>query len=105
MKKKQVSANNQFQLATIEPNGQVQNLSATQDLPMKKIFNAVDLATSSDPTLLLPDYLTILDSKLKEMLLTSTSNNINTDTLNELLNQKEILVFIRQLTQLVNKLN
>ncbi|CAF3878548.1 unnamed protein product [Rotaria sp. Silwood1] len=39
------------------------------------------------------------------MLLTSTSNNMNTDTLSELLNQKEILVFIRQLTHLVNKLN
>ncbi|CAF3160882.1 unnamed protein product [Rotaria sp. Silwood2] len=62
-------------------------------------------ATSSDPTLLLPDYLTISDSKFKEMLLTSTSNNINTDALIELLNQKEILLFIRQLTQLVNKLN
>ncbi|CAF3160897.1 unnamed protein product [Rotaria sp. Silwood2] len=30
---------------------------------------------------------------------------MNTDTLSELLNQKEILLFIRQLTQLVNKLN
>ncbi|CAF4700177.1 unnamed protein product, partial [Rotaria sp. Silwood2] len=39
------------------------------------------------------------------MLLTSTSNNINTDELIELLNQKEILLFIRQLTQLINKLN
>ncbi|CAF1369882.1 unnamed protein product [Rotaria sp. Silwood1] len=105
MKKKQVYVNNQLQLAAIEPNAQLPNLSATQHLPMKKIYNPLDLSTSSDPTLLLPNYLTISDSKFKEMLLTSTSNNMNTDTLSELLNQKEILVFIRQLTHLVNKLN
>ncbi|CAF1290953.1 unnamed protein product [Rotaria sp. Silwood1] len=105
MKKKQVSFSNQLELATIEPNAQVPNLSVTQDLPMKKIYNPLDLSTSSDPTLLLPNYLTISDSKFKEMLLTSTSNNMNTEALSELLNQKEILVFIRQLTHLVNKLN
>ncbi|CAF2875228.1 unnamed protein product [Rotaria sp. Silwood2] len=61
--------------------------------------------TRSDPTLLLLDYLTISGSKFKEILLISTSNNINTDALIELLNQKEIFLFIRQLTQLANKLN
>ncbi|CAF3160913.1 unnamed protein product [Rotaria sp. Silwood2] len=50
MKKKQVSLNNQLQLATIEPNAQLQNLSIHQDLAIKKIYNPLDIATSSDPT-------------------------------------------------------
>ncbi|CAF1146197.1 unnamed protein product [Rotaria sp. Silwood1] len=105
MKNKKVSVNNQFQLAIIEPSAHLHNLSIIPDLLMKKIYNAVNLATSSDPTLLLQDYLTISDSKFKEMLLTSTSDRTHTDTLIELLNQEEIFLFIRQLTQLVNKLN
>ncbi|CAF1071627.1 unnamed protein product [Rotaria sp. Silwood1] len=63
------------------------------------------MATNSDPRLLLPDYSILSDSKFTQMLLTSTSNTINQDALIELLSQREILIFIRQLTQLVNKLN
>ncbi|CAF3411895.1 unnamed protein product [Rotaria socialis] len=105
MKKKNVSLNNQFQLVTSEASAQLQNRSITQDLPMNKNNKLVKLATSTDPTLLLPDYSTIPDIKFKEMLLASVPDNINTNTLPELLNQKEILLFIRHLTQLVNKLN
>ncbi len=40
------------------------------------------------------------------MLLTSTSkDDIDTNALIELLNKEEIFIFIRQLTQLINKLN
>ncbi|CAF2912399.1 unnamed protein product [Rotaria sp. Silwood2] len=39
------------------------------------------------------------------MLLTSTSEDIHTSALIELLENQELFIFIRQLTQLVNKLN
>ena len=105
MKKKKVSSKNEFQLVTIDPSANFQNLSTSQEFPKKKLFNPMDMATSSDPTLLLPDYLTISDSQFKDLFLQSTSNNTNTDAIIELLNQKEILLFIRELTQLVNKFN
>ncbi|CAF1283768.1 unnamed protein product [Rotaria sordida] len=63
------------------------------------------MAFSSDPTLVLPDYSKLSDSKFTQMLLTSMSSTINQDALIELLNQREILLFIRELTQLVNKFN
>ncbi|CAF1285191.1 unnamed protein product [Rotaria sp. Silwood1] len=65
----------------------------------------MDMETNYDPTLLLPDYLKLSDSNLTQMLLKLSSNIINQDALIELLNQKEILLFIRELTQLVNKFN
>ncbi|CAF4132862.1 unnamed protein product, partial [Rotaria sordida] len=90
---------------TIDPSVHFQNLSTSQELPKKTISNPMDMATSSDPTLLLPDYSKLSDSKFTQMLLTSMSNTINQDAIIELLNQKEILLFIRELTQLVNKFN
>ncbi|CAF1244425.1 unnamed protein product [Rotaria sordida] len=75
------------------------------ELPKKKISNPSDMAFSSDPTLVLPDYSKLSDSKFTQMLLTSMSSTINQDALIELLNQREILLFIRELTQLVNKFN
>ncbi|CAF3973991.1 unnamed protein product [Rotaria sordida] len=91
--------------ATMDTNVEFQNLSISQELSKRKISNPLDIATSSDPTLLLPDYSKLSDSKFTQMLLTSTLNTINQSALIELLNQKEILLFIRQLTPLVNKLN
>ncbi|CAF1338913.1 unnamed protein product [Rotaria sordida] len=90
---------------TMDTNVEFQNLSISQELSKRKISNPLDIATSSDPTLLLPDYSKLSDSKFTQMLLTSTLNTINQSALIELLNQKEILLFIRQLTPLVNKLN
>ncbi|CAF4098144.1 unnamed protein product, partial [Rotaria sordida] len=105
IKKKQVSSKLQFQLATMDSSEYFQNVSTSQVLPKKKILNPMDMTTSSDPTLLLPDYLTISDSKFKDLFLQSTTNNMSTDALIELLNQTEILLFIRELTQLINKFN
>ncbi|CAF4942643.1 unnamed protein product, partial [Rotaria sp. Silwood1] len=105
MKKKKVSNKNEFQLATMVTSTCFQNLLTSPELPKKTISNPLDVATSSDPTLLLPDYSKLSDSKFIQMLLASTSNMINQDALMELLNQKEILLFIRELTQLVNKFN
>ncbi|CAF4216325.1 unnamed protein product [Rotaria sordida] len=90
---------------TIDPSVHFQNLSTTQELPKKTISNPMDMATSSNPTLLLPNYSKLSDSKFTQMLLTSMSNTINQDAIIELLNQKEILLFIREFTQLVNKFN
>ncbi|CAF1271725.1 unnamed protein product [Rotaria sp. Silwood1] len=63
------------------------------------------METSSDPTYLLPDYSKLSDSQFTQVLLTSAPTIMNKDKLIELLNQKHIFVFIRQLTQLINKLN
>ncbi|CAF1259529.1 unnamed protein product [Rotaria sp. Silwood1] len=89
----------------MDPSEHFQNFSTSERLPSKKLSNAMDMKTSSDLTLLLLDYSTISDSKFTQMLLTSTTNLMNHDALIELLKQKEILIFIRQLTQLLNKLN
>ncbi|CAF3743000.1 unnamed protein product [Rotaria sp. Silwood1] len=62
------------------------------------------METSSDPTYLLPDYSKLSDSQFTQTLLTSTSTIINQDNLIEVLNQKDIFIFIRQLTQLLNRL-
>ncbi|CAF5014335.1 unnamed protein product, partial [Rotaria sp. Silwood1] len=66
---------------------------------------AKNMETSSDPTYLLPDYSKLSDSQFTQVLLTSAPTIMNKDKLIELLNQKHIFVFIRQLTQLINKLN
>ncbi|CAF3858563.1 unnamed protein product [Rotaria sordida] len=65
----------------------------------------MDIETSSDPTLLLPDYSTISDSNFTQMLLTLMPNIMNRNEFMELLNHKEILIFIRELTKLVNRFN
>ncbi|CAF4113102.1 unnamed protein product [Rotaria sordida] len=102
---KKVSDNHPIQLPYTLPSVQFKNLSVSQQSPMKKTSNLLDITTSTDPTLLLTDYLTISNIKFKEMLLASTSDDINKDALNELLNNEDIFLYIRQLTQLVNKLN
>ncbi|CAF4431921.1 unnamed protein product, partial [Rotaria sp. Silwood2] len=104
-KKKNISLNNNFELSSFEPTAQFDNITTTEDMTTRSIYYPVDLATSSDSTLLLGDYLLISDNKFKEMLLTSMPNNIDNDALVELLNQKDILLSIRQLTQLINKLH
>ncbi|CAF2717496.1 unnamed protein product [Rotaria sp. Silwood2] len=65
----------------------------------------MDMETSSDPTYLLPDYSKLSDSQFTQKLLKSTSTVMNQDDLSFILNQKEIFVMIRQLTQLFNKFN
>ncbi|CAF1111280.1 unnamed protein product [Rotaria sordida] len=102
---KKVSDNHPIQLPYTLPSVQFKNLSVSQQSPMKKTSNLLDITTSTNPTLLLTDYLTISNIKFKEMLLASTSDDINKDALNELLNNEDIFLYIRQLTQLVNKLN
>ncbi|CAF4771192.1 unnamed protein product, partial [Rotaria sp. Silwood2] len=104
MKNKQVSINQQLQLATMDPSVQFQHLSTTSDLSMEKNYPIFDLATNSDPTVLLQDYSRISDSKFQEILVKSIVNTMNQDELIELLNQKDRFIFIRHLTELVNKL-
>ncbi|CAF1426732.1 unnamed protein product [Rotaria sordida] len=49
----------------------------------RRAIRLMFLYNSSDPTLLLPDYLKLSDSKFTQMLLTSTSNIMNQDELIE----------------------
>ncbi|CAF3104310.1 unnamed protein product [Rotaria sp. Silwood2] len=88
----------------MDPSVKVQNLSTTPDSIVKKNYPMVDQSTHSDPTVLLQDYSTISDSKFQEILVKSTCNTMNKDELFELLNQKDLFIFIRHLTELVNKL-
>ncbi|CAF2845161.1 unnamed protein product [Rotaria sp. Silwood2] len=88
----------------MDPSVHVQNLSTTSDLCMEKNYPIIDLATNSDPTVFLQDYSTISDSKFHEKLVKSIGNTMNQDELIELLNQKDLFIFIRHLTELVNKL-
>ncbi|CAF0738975.1 unnamed protein product [Rotaria sordida] len=105
MQTKKVLNNNPFQLSHTLSSAQFKILSVSQQSSVKKKSNPLDITTNTDPTLLLTDYLTISNIKFKEILLTFASEDINKDTLTELLNKKDIFLFIHQLTQLVNILN
>ncbi|CAF2845112.1 unnamed protein product [Rotaria sp. Silwood2] len=83
----------------------IQHDLTSDGLSNKNKCYATDMETSFDPTYLLPDYSKLSDSQFTQTLLTSTSTIINQDNLIEVLNKKDIPIFIRQLTQLLNKLN
>lgn len=104
-KRKHRRLNMQIQLPNTLNIEEFQNLSISQQSSIKQMPNCLDIATNTDPTLLLIDYLTISNAKFKEMLQTLASEDIDTNPLIELLNKEDVFIFIRQLTQLVNKLN
>ncbi|CAF3828787.1 unnamed protein product [Rotaria sp. Silwood1] len=89
----------------METNVSIQHDLTSEGLSNKNKSYATDMETSSDPTYLLPDYSKLSDSQFTQTLLTSTSTIINQDKLIEVLNQKDIFIFIRTLTQLLNRLN
>ena len=72
----------------------------------KKKSNPLDITSNTDPTLLLSDYSNISNVKLREMLLTAIPEiDINTNVFMNFLDNEEMFIFIRQLIQLINKLN
>lgn len=105
MRPKIVLENNLSGLPNMLPIEKLTNLSISPELSKKNKQNPLDITTNTDPTLLLVDYLTISDTNFKEMLLKLVSNDADRNILNELLNKEDLFLFIRQLTQLVNKLN
>lgn len=105
LQKKQPLGSKLLQLSDTIDLIQLENLSLSQQPPMTKKCNSFNIATDTDPTLLLADYSMMPIQDFKEMLLTSSSMHIDTNALKQLLDNEETCLFIRQLTQLVNKLS
>ena len=73
---------------------------------MKKKCYPLHTESNTDPTVFLSDYSLFSTKTFKEMLLTiATVSDMDKNTLNKLLDIDEIFIFIRELTQLINKLN
>ena len=116
-----ISDNNQLPLGDLVQIPDFQQLSissqqssSTEEEEKKKKYNQkttvsnhLDIASNTDPTLLLPDYCMMDDIKLKEMLLmTSTlEQDFNTVAFGNLLDNEDIFVCIRQLAQRINRFN
>ncbi|CAF3973860.1 unnamed protein product [Rotaria sordida] len=76
--------NIEFELSRKRPSSSIlKDPLRKKGLASKTLSLPIDMETSSDPTLLLPDYLKLSDSKFTQMLLTSTSNIMNQDELIE----------------------
>ncbi len=80
-------------------------LSMSSPSFMKKKCYPLHTESNTDPTLSLSDYSIISNKVFKEMLLTTISTDTDDNSLDKLLDIEETLIFIRQLTQLLNKLN
>ncbi|CAF2268566.1 unnamed protein product [Rotaria magnacalcarata] len=105
LQKKQPSVSKLFKLSDTIHLVQFENLSLPQQSPVSKKSNSLDIATNTDPTLLLSDYSMMPIRDFKEMLLTSSATDTDINALKQLLDKDETSLFIRQLTQMVNKLN
>jgi hypothetical protein len=80
------------------------SMSAPSRLMKKKCY-LLHIDSNTDPTLFLSDYSTISNKIFKEMLFTKVISDIDKNFFNKLLDIEETSIFIRQLTQLFNKLN
>lgn len=103
LQKKQPPGSKSFQLYDTIDLVQFENLSLSQQQSTTKASNPLDIGTNTDPTLLLTDYLKMHNRNFKEILLTSTDTDTN--TLKQLLDNEAMCTYMRQLTQLVSKLN
>ena len=103
LQKKQPPVINPLQIYDSIEIAQFQNLSLSQRPSATKASNPLDIGTNTDPTLLLTDYSKMHNENFKEILLTSTDTDTN--ALKQLLDNDGICTYIRQLAQLVNKLN
>ena len=63
------------------------------------------IESNIDPTLFLSDYTAMSNMSFKEMLLSIILSDMDKDSWNKVLDTEESLIFIRQLTQLINNLN
>ncbi|CAF4304452.1 unnamed protein product, partial [Adineta steineri] len=77
----------------------------SSSLSRKKKCFSLYTESNLDPSLFLTDYSMVSNNIFKDMLLTTITTDENQHFLNKLFDTEEMLTYIRQLTQLINKLN
>ncbi|CAF1459883.1 unnamed protein product [Adineta steineri] len=77
----------------------------SSSLSRKKKCFSLYTESNLDPSLFLTDYSMVSNNIFKDMLLTRITTDDNQHFLNKLFDTDEMLTYIRQLTQLINKLN
>jgi hypothetical protein len=81
------------------------SMVSSSSLFIKKECFPLLINSNTDPTLFLTDFSMISYLDLKEMFLTIIIDDNDQKLLNKVFNHEEIMFFIRQLTQLINKLH
>ncbi|CAF1427977.1 unnamed protein product [Adineta steineri] len=77
----------------------------SSSLSRKKKCFSLYTESNLDPSLFLTDYSMVSNNTFKDMLLTTMTTDDNQNFVNKLFDTDEMLTCIRQLTQLINKLN
>ncbi|CAF4199114.1 unnamed protein product [Adineta steineri] len=77
----------------------------SSSLSRKKKCFSLYTKTNLDPSLFLTDYSIVSNNTFKDLLLTTMTTDDNQNFVNKLFDTDEMLTYIRQLTQLINKLN
>ncbi|CAF1588554.1 unnamed protein product, partial [Adineta steineri] len=80
-------------------------LSMPSSSSRKKKCFSLYTESNLDPSLFLTDYSMVSNNTFKDMLLTTITTDDNQNLVNKLFDTDEMLTYIRQLTQLINKLN